>query len=92
MPRQAIVCKFLPPTERLDARIRCTAQAGSRTLPWDDAADQDANFERAATTFALDLGWLGTHPRHSRLVAGTLPDGSHVFVLQQHRNNQRGGR
>jgi len=85
MPRQAIVCEFIPPTNVRDAYIRVKTQCHPRgvRLPWDDAADQDANFERAATTFALDRGWLGVHPRHSKLVGGTLPDGARVFVLEQ---------
>jgi|1185.fasta_scaffold00699_10 hypothetical protein len=82
MPRQAIVCKYVAPTNHRDAHIRVKAQAGAKNLPWDDAADCDANMERAATTYALDMGWLGAHgKRHSKLCGGSLPDGSAVFVL-----------
>lgn len=84
MPRQAIVTKYLPPTPRLDGRIRITTQTGSLTVPWADEADQDSNHERAATTYALNREWLGpAGNRHSQLAGGTLPDGSRVFVLVQ---------
>lgn len=82
MPRQAIVTRYMPPTNRLDGRIRVTSQTGSLTVPWADDADEDSNHERAATTYALNREWLGpAHSRHSKLVGGTLPDGSRVFVL-----------
>lgn len=85
MPRQAIVCEYSLPTNRRDAAILIKTESDPRgvRIPWDDAADPDANFERAATTYALDRGWLGTHPRHSKLVGGTLPNGARVFVLEQ---------
>lgn len=89
MPRQAIVCEYVPPTNHREAKIRVTAQAGRVLLPWRDEADADANFERAATTFALDHDWLGSPKRHSMLVRGSLPDGSAVFVLHSVRKEDK---
>lgn len=83
MARQAIVCVYKPPTSTRGDYILVKTQRDPRgvRMPWDHAADQDANFERAATTYALDHEWLGSVVRHSKLVGGTLPDGSAVFVL-----------
>lgn len=74
--RQAIVTKYLNPTNSNGARILCKAQAGKKVYPWDHALNVEANYAQAARMFAEHWGWpFGTWH------GGALPDGSYVFVL-----------
>ncbi len=57
--RQAIVTKYLGPTNHRGARVKATAYASSVTLPWDDALDVDHNHHAAAHALARKLGWKG---------------------------------
>jgi hypothetical protein len=76
--RQAIVTKFLGPTNFRGARVKATAQAGSVTIGWDDALDTDANHTAAATALANKFGWL----ERNTMVGGASPDGcGNVYVL-----------
>lgn len=68
--RQAIVTKYLGPTNARGSRVKATCQAGSVTLSWDDALDSEANHHAAAQALARKLGWSG------RLIGGGLPDGT----------------
>jgi hypothetical protein len=76
MSRQAIVTKFLPPTNTLGARVKVTAQAGRMTVPWDYALGMEENHRDAALAFAAKQGW-----RTEGAVLGTLPSGGYVLVL-----------
>ena len=67
---QAIVTKYLGPTNSRGARVKATCQAGSKTIPWDDALDVDANHDKAALALARQLGWS------MRFYRGGAPDGS----------------
>lgn len=76
--KQAIVTKYLSPTNRRDVRIKVTAQAGSKTYPWDHENDTEINHENCARAFAAELGWL----ERNRMVGGHNPDGyGFTFVL-----------
>lgn len=61
--RQAIVTKYLAPTNNHDARVKATCDAGSVTLPWNYGADTVQNHEDAALLCAARYGWgpLGWH-------------------------------
>ena len=72
--RQAIITRYLGPTDRRGARVKATAQAGSVTLPWDYALDPSENAKAAAKVLAEKNDWHGTY------FGGCLPDGSYVFV------------
>lgn len=78
--RQAILAKYLGPTNARGARIKATAQAGSITVPWDHALGSEENYARAANALLKKLGWHETM-RTSRLCGGQLPDGSYAFVI-----------
>lgn len=67
--RQAIVTKYLGPTDYRSARVKATAQAGTVFVLWDDALDVDGNHERAARALAKRFGWKGV------LQGGGMPDG-----------------
>jgi hypothetical protein len=76
---QAIVTKYLSPTNTRGALIKATAQAGSIYLSWDYALDTSANHRAAAIALANKYKWLD----HSDLSeGGSLPAGNgECFVL-----------
>lgn len=65
--RQAIVTKYLGPTNFRGARVKATADAGSVIIPWNDALNVDENHDAAARALAIKFGWSG------RWYAGGLP-------------------
>jgi hypothetical protein len=65
--RQAIVTKYIGPTNFRDSRVKATSDAGTITLSWDDALDSNANHDRAALALASRMGWTGHY------VGGGLP-------------------
>lgn len=75
--RQAIVTKFLGPTNNRGARVKATAEAGSVTIGWDHARNIEENHREAAQRLAEKFGW---HQR-ATLVGGALPGGGYCFVL-----------
>ena len=78
--RQAIVTKHLGPTNHRGSRVKATAQAGSVTVPWDDALNSEANHDRAAKALAQRYGWL--EGAGWRMYPGEMPDGTgNVYVL-----------
>jgi hypothetical protein len=76
---QAIVTKYLSPTNTRGSRVKATAQAGSITAPWDYALDTTGNHRAAAIALANKYKWLD----HSDLSeGGSLPAGTgECFVL-----------
>tara|TARA_R110000868_G_scaffold120105_1_gene318906 strand:- start:1006 stop:1251 length:246 start_codon:yes stop_codon:yes gene_type:complete len=71
---QAIITKYISPTNHRGARIKATASAGSVTVPYDHAQDHDEPFRIAARALCAKFGWEFEH--HN----GGLPDGSIVWV------------
>jgi hypothetical protein len=69
---QAIVTKYLGPTNTRGSRIKAAASSGSVTVPFDYEGDE---YETAARALCEKLGWTFNHCR------GTLPDGSVVWVV-----------
>lgn len=76
---QAIVTKYLGPTNSRPARISATADAGRVVVSWDHALDIDGNHEAAARMLAEHLGWLDGYT----MVGGSLPRimGGNAYVL-----------
>jgi hypothetical protein len=72
---QAIVTKYLGPTNVRGSRVKATCQARSKTLTWDDSLNSSANHTAAAKALASELGW-----HYGTWVAGGLPDGSTAWV------------
>lgn len=68
--RQAIVTKYLCPTNFRDSRVKAKAYAGSKTYNWKAELNVDENHDRAAMEFAKEKGWLDKN----YLVGGSLPD------------------
>lgn len=75
---QAILTKYLGPTNTRGARVKAWCQAGSVTLVWDDALDVNANHDRAAESLAKKLKWLDRH----WLAGASLPDNTgNCYIL-----------
>lgn len=75
--RQAIVTKFVGPTNFRGSRIVVSAQAGRMIVAWDHALNTDQNRDRAAQAFADKWGWKG------RLVGGGLPGSGNCYVFAE---------
>jgi hypothetical protein len=81
---QAIVTKYLGPSNVRGSRVKATAEAGSVTLHWDDAKDTDQNHQAAARALAVKFGWDGIWH------GGALPgNAGYVFVNEDVDNCDR---
>ena len=77
MLRQAIVTKFLGPTDRRGSRIKASAWAGSMTIDKDHSLNVEQGHAKAARALAEKLGWCGV------IHQGGMPDGDgYVFVFE----------
>ncbi len=77
MTLQAIVTKYLSPTNHRPGRVKATASAGSLTVEWDHSLGIDANHAAAAHALASKFEWGGDW------FGGGMPDGnSNVYVCQ----------
>ncbi len=56
---QAIVTKYIGPTNMRGSRIKAQASAGSLTLEWDNGLNPDDNHLAAAKALATKMGWQG---------------------------------
>lgn len=88
--RQAIVTKYLGPTDHRGSRVKAIADAGSITLSWDHALNPEDNHRAAAEELARSKGWLwewkgsGKVPARYRLEGGGMPQTTpyaYCFVL-----------
>lgn len=83
--RQAIVTKYLGPTNFRGSRVRATASAGSVTVPWDSSKDAEDNHYAAALALALKFEWCTPYDLEKgavHIVGGGLPDGrGNAYVL-----------
>lgn len=57
--RQAIVTRYLSPSNVRNSRVKATARAGSIILPWDHALNTEQNHCAAAKAFAKKHNWSG---------------------------------
>lgn len=72
---QAIITKFIGPTNHRSARITATCSAGSIVAQWDYSLNRERNHRAAAEKLATQLGWSGNW------VGGGKPDNSgNVYV------------
>lgn len=90
---QAIVTKFLGPTDFKGSRVKATCEARPRgvTVGWDYGAgnathqsDVEANHDRAAVALIRSMGWYGYWIR------GALPDGRGYCYVCLSRMDSRG--
>jgi len=85
---QAIVTKFLSPTNTRGARIKATAAAGSVTVSYDYEGD-DAAHMKACLALVAKLGWQA-HAGQWHM--GGLPTGERVFVAVSAASSCRSAR
>jgi hypothetical protein len=72
---QAIVTKFIGPTNTRGSRIKATAAAGSVTVAYEHALNIEANHARAAEALANKFKWRGTWAQ-----GGAPGDSGYCFV------------
>lgn len=78
---QAITTKYIGPRNVRGSRVKATAQAGSVTLDWDDALNQEQNYAAAALALAKKFNWDGSWH------CGYTPSGDTIFVHANHAFN-----
>ncbi len=57
--RQAIVTKYLGPTNFRGSRVKATCEAGSITVPWNHGLNTGCNHAEACDALLAKLGWTG---------------------------------
>ncbi len=67
---QAIITKYLGPTNARGARVVAKCQAGKVTVPWDHAKGVDENHAAACLALTTRLNW------GRGWVGGAMPDDS----------------
>ena len=75
--RQAIITKYLDPTNTRGSRVKAIAAAGSVILEWDNAVSDETNHEHAANALCAKYKWAGEY------IGGQLPNGDYVFVCRE---------
>ena len=77
-PVQAIVTKYLPPTNVKGSRIKASAAAGSLTLHLDHALSIADAHAKVAEVLANKLGWVGNW-----FMGGLPDDRGYCFVCAE---------
>jgi len=94
---QAIITKYIPPTNFKPSRINAKCERGSITLSWDSGLDDGENHRAACDALcarfaaedlkkygsANDCGWLRAK------ASGQIPDGRYVFCFIPRRVENR---
>jgi hypothetical protein len=76
---QAVITKYLAPTNHHGSRVKATCDAGSLTIPWDYARDLASNHLLAARCLAGRFNWPS---KPSDWVQGSLPASSpHAYCF-----------
>lgn len=76
MTLQAIVTKYIGPTNTRGSRVKATAAAGSITLGWDNRYNAEVNHALACAALVKKLGWEG------KWYQGGLANGDYCFVCE----------
>lgn len=77
--RQALITKYLGPTNSRGSRVKASCEAISITVSWDHALSAPANHEKAAQALVEKCKLQGGSP----WVGSALPDGrGYAFVAQ----------
>ena len=76
---QAILTRFLCPTNSRDARISAQCAAGRVVVPYAHELNCEENHRAAAQALQGKLGWSEDH--YGKLVTGQLPNGDYCHVF-----------
>ena len=92
---QAIITKYIGPTDYRGSRVKATCQAGSVTLNWDDALNSEQNHDAAALALVRKLEWntIASVKKDSAMYRGGLPSGEgncYVFPVKWARVELKG--
>lgn len=78
---QAIICKYLRPTDTKGPRIKAVCAAGSFTVGYHDSDRSDPHLD-AAEGLCKKLGWVSAPGNlYTSLARGDLPNGDVVFTF-----------
>ncbi len=77
MIRQAILTRFIGPTDHRGSRIKASAAAGSHTWEYDHSLDGPTNHQSAMRVFVHLKGW---NEWGGRWAGGQLPSGDYAWV------------
>ena len=77
---QAIITKYLSPTDHKGTRIKATCAGGSVTVPYRYESDDTASHREAAWALVAKMGWERSD---KVLESGTLPSGDmcHLYIF-----------
>jgi hypothetical protein len=76
---QAIITKWLCPTDTKGSRIKVKCQAKTMIVLWNDGLGVEENHKAAARILIEKLGW--NQDCYSKWYAGALPDGSGYAIV-----------
>ena len=76
---QAIITKYLGPTNNKGSRIKASCAAGSITIPYPYELDTTMAHNYAANQLANNLGWNNQY--YGELITGQLPSGDYCHVF-----------
>jgi hypothetical protein len=76
--RQAIMTKYLGPTNYRGSRVKASAQDGSIIVNWDYASSTEANHKKALQALLNRLGW--NQRKGGKWIMGSLPNGQTVHI------------
>lgn len=86
---QAIVVKYLGPTNRHGSRMKATDGMMTATIAYDSALSSAKNAESAARLLIQKRGWFPNAHKCSLYDAfwamGVLPNGDYVYVNHSHK-------
>lgn len=82
---QAIITKYLGPTDTRGGRVKAKCDAGSVTVSWDHALDIELNHRAAALALITKLGWLDMAEVYG-LATGSIPSGEYVHAFARERH------
>ncbi len=80
---QAIVTKWLGPTNTKGSRIKVKCQAGTMIVPWDSGLGVEENHKAAAAILIAKLGW--DQDCYGKWHAGALPDDTGYAIVFQEK-------
>lgn len=97
---QAIITKYIPPTNTRGSRIKATCERGSLTVTWDDELDPSENHRAVCDALcakfdAEDAAKYGIDPARSEhtwsrpKASGQIPSGEFVFCFIPERVYRR---